>query len=556
MAKKKTAQTAEALELDYQLAELPSSQHRAGLAGLVLMVKWLERQGTNKGTCELKRLDELGATLCINELGLEALFNETYAAFIEEQARPQPFKNKKKEIVPPLREEVRQETDSKSGKTKEKTIYIYPIVIPKGAFLVDLDPSADGSKGAWVKLWRDMIWSIFRGVPATRQPFEDRAEGARPDDAAKTWNDLAQPLHYSVDLPSTYFIGAQANNAENVPFKDRARFQFLLHFWPFAAQTYVPALINNEGGRDFVGYALAIPDVANLEWFCEELPKALKHNRGVELSGYRPRGCVVDLAVEGALDILSLLRARIAVQEGERATSDLVLGVDVIHLEKQGNNIRILGTSRIDPEASMIDEYARLRHSLWNPLFRKQRLLNLIDGRAWYTGFDALLCRLPYEQSISNENFRRDARESFKTEVETANEEAQKEMTNTEQLTDTEPIDSGISPDLTLEELIYRLIGTYISRKLKNKYQLEWSSVKSDPKKRGEYEENKEKIARDAFLAVRSRTGGDFADYFASTLCSVPQHMGENQFETLALALHNETDQVRTLTMLALSARG
>ena len=492
----------------------------------------------------------------INALGLEALFNETYAAFVEEQARPQPFKNKKKEIVPPLREEVRQETDSKSGKTKEKTVYIYPIVIPKGAFLVDLDPSADGNKGVWVKLWRDMIWSIFRGVPATRKPFEDRAEGVRPDDAAKTWNDLAKPLHYSVDLPSTYFIGAQANNAENVPFKDRARFQFLLHFWPFAAQTYVPALINNEGGRDFVGYALAIPDVANLEWFCEELPKALKHNRGVELSGYRPRGCVVDLAVEGALDILSLLRARIAVQEGERATSDLVLGVDVIHLEKQGNNIRILGTSRLDPEASMIDEYARLRHSLWDPLFRKQRLLNLINGRAWYTGFDALLSRLPYEHSVGNETFSRDARESFKAEIETAKEETQKEMTNIEQLTDTEAIDSGSSADLTLEELIYRLVGTYISRKLKNKYQLEWSSAKSDSKKRGEYEENKEKIARDAFLAVRSRTGGDFADYFASTLCSVPQHMGEKHFETLALALHNETDQVRTLTMLALSARG
>lgn len=556
MAKKKRTQTTEVLELDYQLAELPSSQHRAGLAGLVLMVRWLERQDTNQGICELARLDELGATLRINELGLEALFNEAYAASREEQERPQPFKNKNKEIVPPLREEVRQETDPKSGKTKEKTVYIYPVVIPKGAFLIDLDPSAERNKGVWVKLWRDMVWSIFRGVPATRKPFEDRAAGIHPDDAAKVWNDLTQPLHYSVDLPSTYFIGAQANNAENVPFKDRARFQFLLHFWPFAAQTYVPALINNEGERDFVGYALAIPDVANLIWFCEELPKALKNNRGIELSGYRPRDSVVDLAVESALDILSLLRARIAAQEGERATSDLVLGVDVIHVEKQGNNIRLLGTSRLDPEASMIDEYVRLRHSLWNPLFRKQRLLNLINERPWHTGFDAILSRLPYEQTIGSKTFRRDARESFKNEVETTNEETQRQMTEDEELSNAEPIDSGSSPEFTCEELIYKLVGTYISRKLKNKYQLEWSSVKGDPKKRAEYEESKEKIARDAFLAIRSRTGADFTDYFASTLCSVPQHMGEKHFETLARALHYETDKVRTLTMLALSARG
>ncbi len=31
------------LSLDYNLAELPTSQHRAGLAGLVLMVQWMEK---------------------------------------------------------------------------------------------------------------------------------------------------------------------------------------------------------------------------------------------------------------------------------------------------------------------------------------------------------------------------------------------------------------------------------------------------------------------------------------------------------------------------------
>jgi CRISPR-associated protein Cmx8 len=556
MAKKTATQAVELLELDYQLAELPSSQHRAGLAGLVLMVKWLTRQGTNKGICELTRLDALGATLKINELGLKALFNEVYAATREEQARPQPFKNKSKEIVPPLREEVRQETDSKSGKTKEKTVYIYPVVIPKGAFLLDLDPSVNGNKGDWVKLWRDMVWNILRGVPATRKPFEDRAVGLPSDDVAQTWGDLTQPLNYSVDLPSTYYIGAQANNAENVPFKDRARFQFLLHFWPFVAQTYVPALINNEGERDFAGYALAIPDVADLEWFCEELPQALKHSRGVELSGYRPRDSVVDLAVESALDILSLLRDRIATHQGAQATGELVLGVDVVHVEKQGNVIKVLGTVRLDPEDSMIDEYARLRRSLWSPLFRKQRLLNLINECEWFAGFEIIFARLPYEQSIGNKNFRHDARESFNDEIETMNEETNKTMVDAEDLTDAELVDLGSSPDVTCEELIYRLVGTYIRLKLKNKYQQEWSSVKSDPKKRDEYEKNREKIARDAFLAVRSRTGADFADYFASTLCSVPQHMSEKHFETIARALHKDTDSVRTLTMLALSARG
>src|SRR5882672_10183875 len=246
MAKKKTTPGIDVVELDYNLADLPSSQHRAGLAGLVLMIQWLERQGTPKGMCDIARLDDRGATLRINQEGLAALFDEVYAASKEEQERSQPLKNRQKAIIPPLREATRTEIDPKSGKEKTKTVCIYPAVIPKGAFLVDIDPSASGDKGIWVKLWRDVIWSIFRGVPATRKPFEDRAEGKPTKDAADVWADLIQPSDYPIELPSTYFIGAQAVNAENVPFKDRARFQFLLHFWPYAAQIYIPEVVDNK----------------------------------------------------------------------------------------------------------------------------------------------------------------------------------------------------------------------------------------------------------------------------------------------------------------------
>jgi len=43
----------ELLELDYSLAELPSAQHRAGLAGLVMMVRWLERAPSEEGHVQL-----------------------------------------------------------------------------------------------------------------------------------------------------------------------------------------------------------------------------------------------------------------------------------------------------------------------------------------------------------------------------------------------------------------------------------------------------------------------------------------------------------------------
>jgi CRISPR-associated protein Cmx8 len=546
------------LNLDYNLAELPSSQHRAGLAGLVLMVKWLDRlkKSNSKltGISTFTRVDEYGATLQIDQTGLRELFNETYAASKEEQGRDAVLKNKKKEVIAPLREEQRTITDPKTGKSKEKSVYIYPVVVPRGAFLAAYDPSATDDKGAWIKLWRDMIWGILRGVPATRRPFKERSEGAFTEDVDKVWQNLNRPGDYTVELPSNYFIGAQASNAENVPFKDRARLQFLLHFWPFVAQVYVPArLVYDSKARqtktEFAGFVLAIPDVANLADFCDELPSLLQNNRGVEMAGYRPRESVIDLAAEGALDLMNKLNQRMALVAGNQSVSDLLLGVDVVHLEKQGNNIRLWGTSRIDPIRSMIDEYARVKGMFRDGLFRRQRLLNMLSEREWFSGFGPLLSSKDSEQTIGSRFFRADTRTAFKDSAQ-CNEPTKGEQDNVD--TDAS---NQIANQSSIEDLIYQLIGTYITAKLRSKYQLEWKGVQGSTREK-EYGDRKTKIAKDAFLSVRSRTGDDFVEYFASTLCSFPQFLSEDGYATIAQALHRDTDKVRTLTLLALSARG
>ncbi len=539
MAKKGSQQISlipetDVLTIDYTLAELPSSQHRAGLAGLALMVKyWLDRLGEWKqdGTaiCEIFNPSEYSVTLRINQLGLQALFNEVYAASWEEQERTQVLKNARtKEVVPYLREEEKDDVDRKGNPIKKK-VYIYQVVVPKGAFIADADP--EGDRGRWIKLWRDMLWSILRGVPATRSPYESRANGDYTADADKVWKELLKPADFTVDLPSTYYIGAQASNPENVPFKDRARYQFLLHFWVFAASIYVPAVINNEGKRDFVGYAIAIPDVANLKIFYEEFLGLLKE-RGSEITGYRPRDAVVDLAVEGALDMMARLGDRVS--RLESSLNDLVMGVDVLHVEKQGNNVRILGSTRLDPpKKSRIDEYRKIRENFWHATFRRQRLLNLVSDKDWYIGFDSLLCTIAYEQTMGNDYFCHDVRESFKYEVENMSEET----------------------EYSCERLVLRLIRFYVSGKLRNKYQLEWEKVKGKPTEEEDYNKKKAKIAKSAFLDVRSRTEKmDFINYFASTIFSVSQHMNDDNLVSLTRDLYEDTDKVRTLTMLALSA--
>ena len=72
----------ETLTLEYNLAELPSSQHRAGLAGLVLMVRWLTKEPDKKGICEITQIDETSATLQIDLEGLQFLFDKVFSSSV------------------------------------------------------------------------------------------------------------------------------------------------------------------------------------------------------------------------------------------------------------------------------------------------------------------------------------------------------------------------------------------------------------------------------------------------------------------------------------------
>lgn len=523
--KKSSPSTPQILELTYTLAELPTSQHRAGLAGLLLMVDWLRQQKPlrDDAICEVTSRNARGAVLRINQAGLERLFDVTYAAREEEVTRPAPFK-KKGQVVPPLRTEEVLETDKK-GEQKKKTLYIYPATVPDGAFVQRWDPSHDGNDGLWYKLWRDMLWQIVRGVPAQRTPFEDRAAKKQNAEARKLFGLLVKPSA-AVDQPSTYLLGAQAVTPDNIPFRDRARFQLLLHFWPFVVQIYKPFTYDRDQKRIDQGYALAIPDVADLDLFCRDLGEVMR-TRPTEKSGYLPRAAVIDLAAESALATMDQLQRHVQAREKTKDVQDLVLGFDVVHAQKQGNNVRILSQSRVDVRSDL-KRYSSLRQGYWNPFFRAQRVANYLDDAPWYRGMDRVVALQSWKQTINDNAFRHDAREAFE---------------NMEEIEE-----NG------REKLILQVVRTYLSRKMKTKHDLTWEDVKNDEKKKEDWRDKRGDLARDAFLAIRSRTGSDFVEYFTGTLCSVPHYIKEDQYLMLSRELLENSEDVRTLTLLALSA--
>jgi CRISPR-associated protein Cmx8 len=536
------------IKLSYTLAELPSAQHRAGLAGLVLMVKEVNHQDLldNYQDAILEfssKPDEYGLTLEFNLEGLKALFDLTYQAFNEPRKTTTKISNY---------DRIEEEPIIEKGKEKIKQWYHYSVVVPQGAFLPYWDNSSnDENNGLWIKLWRNMMWDIVRDKDASRTSFKERVAEDHNyfQDTEKIWQSLQNP-DKSSGQSGTYYLGAAASTAENIPQKDIIKYQFLLHFAPFTFQVYCPSILDKEGKRDNSkkSYAVIIPDVANLIDFCDEFPKVLQQSRNNESVGYRPREALIDLPEEGALDILRLLRERIAQNTGSQTLEDLILGVEVIHAEKAGNNVKFHSISYIDPIVGKVDRYKEIQHLYWCPWFRKQRLLNLVKSEydsegnlmeiPGWNGFDDLLSRIP-RSWIEHTYFSHDARQLFNIEILQNQGES---IMNTQSITIRQ-----------YAEIVYQVCQSYVLGKLDSKHGLKWKECQGNPKKEKEYNEKKTKIANEAFLAVRSRSESQsFIDYFVSTLYPFVK---KEEFAQFADDLFNKTDEIRALTLLALSSQ-
>ena len=517
---RENADNGKVLKLSWNLHELPSSQHKAGLAGLALCVQFLERKPDRRGTCSIECIDENGLTLAVDRDGMQRLFDDVYDASLEEQERKAKLKKGKGE----------QKLKTEEPESDQST---YDQVVPRGALVDDLDSGVEGKK-PWLKLWRDFVWRVLRAKPRTRGPYDARAKGNAIADGVKAWEALAQKPADNTELSSACAIGVEAQSAEGVTFLEAEKCRFLLHFWPFAVSIYVPATLDRDGQRGFSGFAVVVPDVGTLDAFVEEWP-AVARGRGSEASGYRPREAIIDVPGEAGLDVFRRCLDVIAQKQGSTRTKDWLVAADVFHLEREGNNVRLRGVARIDPERRMVDEYARVRGAYWSPVFRRQRIGSLLENKPWWWGF-ARLCSVTSEtMTIKHDPFRRDCRVAL-TEV-----EMNQDVTDSEQ---------------TLEHLIYRRIQAYVLGKTERKYELSWSKVQGKPAQEAEYKEKKEKVGREAFLAIRSRTGPDFVAYFTSTICSVPHFASEEKYLVVARALMDpkEVERVRSLTLLALSA--
>jgi CRISPR-associated protein Cmx8 len=474
-----------------------------------------------------------------------------------------------------------EETDPTTGKVRKATVFVYEVIQPKGSFLRQHLPEKMDRAKDWHKLWRDMLWNIPRGRPTTRIPFQQRHEGQHCREGAEAWQELLnverarqKNTFCTKEVASSLLLGAQAFNAEGIPFRGRAEQNLLLHFWPLAVLIFVPQRIDNDGKSEFAGYTLAIPEVSNLENFCDDYVDLL-HNLGTDIRGFRPAEAIIDLPAQAALEFMANLTRLAAHRTRKKAVQDSVSSVEFVNLVKIGNNIKSTISGRVAPESSLLDGYLAIAGGpnkptpYRNPLFRAALLLALLrnqNDRRWYEFMGPLFAERPWSFFVHADDspwlqraFAADAAHKFASEWERYEKERKVNMILNEQ----QPADAApTAPKLPL--LVHRLVREYVQRKTEDRSGYKWEDFK-DKKKTDEsgrtridvppaYTEWKEKIASSVFLEMRSRREQDFIEHFTATFCSIKQYLPEHDYQVVAEALLKHPDDVKTLTLLALSA--
>ena len=358
------------IRLDFRLEHLPSAQHRAGLAGLVLLARWLPQPDL----LEIREVTAEGASFLIKRPGLEQLLEELYGA------------------------------SSRPGQEAFE---------PRAAFMASLESGAPEGGGMWTRLWLDWLWSIHRGAPKAR------AEGLAVRDAAVVWGELSQGGLAGGELDTGSLLGSFPLTLDQVPVRGSASHRFLLHFWPCAIMVFLLRRQRSWGGKpDLEGFVAAIPDVHDLKAFCDAYPVAMRH-RSQERVGPRPREAVVDLPVEAALEFARRVEGRL--EAGPKA-----LAYEAHHATAQGKAARVRALARVEPDAALLEAYGAFRSLGYaDPTFRRTGLQNLLEGAPWYRGCQELFGSAgSLRRSIESEAFRRDVRMAFRVAVRTRPEGA------------------------------------------------------------------------------------------------------------------------------------
>jgi CRISPR-associated protein Cmx8 len=599
MAKQAAPQT---IDIRYDLFDLPTAQHKAGLAGLVLAIRSLKERSEKDPDAIppeavpviIEEPDETAVKIRFTARSVRGLFDDLYDAdLIESAPREKPRtkgKGAAKREIPPVKRAMVTIPDKKSGKEKQVEGYVYLDVTPRLTALDPLFPPIP----EWLKLWRNVLFQVIRdsrkqapykkraaerfkntsfaeaiiGSEDEEDANEEEAEGGEQDG----WGALGDDTQ--IKLSSALYIGAQGVNAERVSFTGSARFNLLLHFWPLSMLVFVPSFLDSDG-KEHLGkrndkdksshYVIAIPEVSKLRRFCQIYPRMLSRF-GEDKRGYRPARAVITVAAQSSLEFINHV-AWLAEQQTTGLLSGSLNSVEFYHLMKPDpqKGAVLVGSGRVSDDPDLIFKYREIVGSpgeaqpFRNPLLKAALIQSLLRGKPWWGELLPLFMSRDWRFFVHSSDTKTEAPEIarlpwFWLDVGRRIDQAVSSLCHRQEVLKHMSPEQAESAKPTradrLPDIIRRVVGKYVLAKAKER-------SKDTPQK---FNEEKEHVAQSLFLEFRSRRDQAFIDHFAATFFAVGQWFGKegDDFEILSSYLLDRDSEgradLKTLTLAALSA--
>ncbi|MCA9776491.1 MAG: type I-MYXAN CRISPR-associated protein Cmx8 [Candidatus Eremiobacteraeota bacterium] len=375
--------------LEYSLKGLPTVQHRTGLGGLVYLVDYLKEQDQlSPEDLPVVEVQSDKLKITVTPASLTTLFDVLY----EPMTVTRTMKSKPKGDFETVTDEA--------GKVLH---YTYQTERPAGRWLFEqIRPKAECAipEGVdpWHRLWQDSLWSIFRGIPATRKVYEASKNRQKlVSEFWKAFEKLQNGKEADLEIASTIYVGAQAKSAEGLKFSGSPAEVLLLHFAHATAQPYKVVRIDSQGKQHWPGVIWVFLEPDNLQLFA---PAFRRHLQGkpVDDPGFRSRSRVT-IPQEAALSLMVDQNLSLALKETEQT---LVLrGALCTQLEKVGNNINLLAASYVPYDQYLLRNYSKIVQGISSYPLRRLVLQNLLDGHPPFRGLAKLMSYLPVENTLA-----------------------------------------------------------------------------------------------------------------------------------------------------------
>ncbi|MGE3596053.1 MAG: type I-MYXAN CRISPR-associated protein Cmx8 [Dehalococcoidia bacterium] len=392
------------ISLCFDPLKLPSPHHRAGLAGLKLVVDQMRRTDSQDPP-EAKVEDDGTVQVRFTARSLGALLDYLYEATEREIPKKNQSRGKGKGAISAVVEEgTIYDPEAKKEPAEEE---YDRMIVPRAGFLRSM-----GMPDVWLRLWQDVMLAVIRAQPTTRKVYDIRYAGKPVGYGEELWKQLRPSSSKRgsstalADLKGWLQLGAMEVNSDLVRFQDEWKHALLLHFWPVVLGLGVVWTVEMEDRNEVADdgerkkrkqpdrmYILAVPDVLDVDRFVKLFGRVVGELGDAKLKWW-PRDAVLRLPEEAGLEYLRRLWAVSGPGVTGSSIARTVAGVDLYLLKaNKGRTPVQLASARVSARPDLIERYASIHARFWNPLFRSQLVRNLLEERSWLAGFDRIFER-------------------------------------------------------------------------------------------------------------------------------------------------------------------